>query len=504
MRRNNRTDTQRDSRRDTQQTNPFDGRTAGENRHGGRRAAIHAFPGASTASCRYPTRAAKTTEAGGVSHPPPRPLTKATQPPSLRPGALFKLTVLAAPAVEPERRRAAIPRRLALDACPNAGQNTTPSLRDLVAAFHAMDFALARRHARTRSEDPVYDGVVDLILHRPVRGPSTGHRRFPVTLANPGNHMGVGVAGSKDGGARGAGADRGAMFDIQAVRVGRWQRATRCQPDGYGPARTGVSQGDQGGTIMGRLDGKVAAVTGGASGIGEATVRRFVAEGASVAFCDRDGERGQRVAAELVAAGAKVAFTQADVGTEAACIDFVNGAARHFGRLDILINNAGIRAYEKVDEASAASWNEMLNVNLMSYVFCAKAAVPLMRRGGGGTIVNTASVRSVVAGGGNLQYDTTKAAIAGLTRGLAADHSAEGIRVNAVGPGPIYTPFHARRIADSGETVEQYNAKAAQGTMMKRPGRAEEVAAAILFLASDDASYVTGALLFVDGGMTAM
>jgi len=260
---------------------------------------------------------------------------------------------------------------------------------------------------------------------------------------------------------------------------------------------------------MGRLDGKIAAVTGGASGIGEATVRRFVAEGAMVAFCDRDGERGQRVAVELEAAGAKVAFTQADVGTEAACLAFVNGAAAKFGRLDILVNNAGIRKYEKIDEASAASWNEILNVNLMSYAFCAKAAIPLMRRdkagaGGGGAIVNVASVRSVVAGGGNLQYDTTKAAIAGLTRALAADHSAEGIRVNAVGPGPIFTPFHQRRIEAAGETVAQYNAKAAEGTMMKRPGRAEEVAAAILFLASDDASYVTGALLFVDGGMTAL
>ena len=135
---------------------------------------------------------------------------------------------------------------------------------------------------------------------------------------------------------------------------------------------------------MGRLDGKIAAVTGGASGIGEATVRRFVAEGASVAFCDRDGERGQRVAAELEAAGAKVAFTQADVGTEAACLGFVNGAADKFGRLDILVNNAGIRKYEKIDEASAASWSEILNVNLMSYAFCAKAAVPLMRRNKGG------------------------------------------------------------------------------------------------------------------------
>ena len=255
---------------------------------------------------------------------------------------------------------------------------------------------------------------------------------------------------------------------------------------------------------MGRLDGKVAAVTGGASGIGEATVRRFVAEGASVAFCDRDGERGQRIAAELEAAGARIAFTQADVGTEAACLAFVNGAAAKFGRLDILVNNAGIRKYEKIDEASAASWQEILSVNLMSYAFCAKAAVPLMRANKGGAIVNIASVRSVVAGGGNLQYDTTKAAIAGLTRGLAADHSPEGIRVNAVGPGPIFTPFHQNRIAAGGTSIEQYNARAAEGTMLKRPGKAEEVAAAILFLASDDASYVTGTLLFVDGGMTAM
>ena len=172
--------------------------------------------------------------------------------------------------------------------------------------------------------------------------------------------------------------------------------------------------------------------------------------------------------------------------------------------IDILVNNAGIRKYEMIDEASAASWNEILSVNLMSYAFCAKAAIPLMRRAKAGAIVNVASVRSVVAGGGNLQYDTTKAAIAGLTRALAADHSPEGIRVNAVGPGPIFTPFHQRRIEAAGESVAQYNASAAQGTMLKRPGRADEVAAAILFLASDDASYVTGALLFVDGGMTAM
>jgi len=107
----------------------------------------------------------------------------------------------------------------------------------------------------------------------------------------------------------------------------------------------------------------------------------------------------------------------------------------------------------------------------MSYVFCAKAAVPVMRRNKGGAIVNVASVRSVIAGGGNLQYDTTKAAVAGLTRALAADHSPDGIRVNAVGPGPIFTPFHQRRIAAAGETIEQYNARAAQVTIAEAPGQ---------------------------------
>lgn len=255
---------------------------------------------------------------------------------------------------------------------------------------------------------------------------------------------------------------------------------------------------------MARLDGKMAAVTGGASGIGEATVRRFIAEGARVAFADRDGERGRRLAAELSADGSKAFFVEADVGQEAACAGFIGQAVERFGGLNILVNNAGIRMYQTVVDASAESWDAILAVNLKSYAFCAKAAIPAMRRAGGGSIVNTASVRSVVAGGGNLQYDTTKAAVAGLTRGLAADHSLEGIRVNAVCPGPIFTPFHARRIAAAGKTIEEYNEEAARRTMLRRPGTADEVASCILFLASDDASYVTGTLLFVDGGMTAL
>lgn len=255
---------------------------------------------------------------------------------------------------------------------------------------------------------------------------------------------------------------------------------------------------------MGRLSGKVAIVTGGASGIGEATVRRFVAEGARVAFADRDAERGPRVAAEIAEAGGEALFVEADVGSEDSCLGFVRRAEEAFGRIDILVNNAGIRLYQTVVDASAESWDALLNVNLKSYAYCAKGAIPAMRRNGGGNIVNVASIRSVIAGGNTIQYDTAKAAIAGLTRGLAMDHSPEGIRANAVCPGYTFTPFHARRLEAAGRTVEDYNADAAKRTMLRRPGTSEEVASCILFLASDDASYVTGAMLFVDGGLTAM
>jgi NAD(P)-dependent dehydrogenase (short-subunit alcohol dehydrogenase family) len=255
---------------------------------------------------------------------------------------------------------------------------------------------------------------------------------------------------------------------------------------------------------MDRLSGKVAAVTGGASGIGEATVRRFVAEGARVAFADRDVERGKRVQADIEAAGGQAIFVEAQMQREAEALAFVRQTADRFGRLDVLVNNAGVRLYHTVVDAPAESWDEILGVNLKGYAFCAKAAIPLMREHGGGTIVNVASVRSVTSVGKTTQYDTTKAAVAGLTRGMAADHAADGIRVNAVCPGPIYTPFHERRLREQGRTYEQYREDAARGTMLRRHGTPEEVAACILFLASDDASYVTGTLLFVDGGMTAM
>ncbi len=254
---------------------------------------------------------------------------------------------------------------------------------------------------------------------------------------------------------------------------------------------------------MGRFTDKVAVVTGGASGIGEAAVRRFLDEGAKVIFADWDGRRGQEVADSLKSDGANAHFVEADVSGEVAAAGIIDRAIKEFGQIDILVNNAGIRMYQTVVEASAESWDKLLGVNLKSYAFCAKAAIPHFQRPGC-NIVNVASVRSVIAGSRTVQYDTAKAAIAGLTRGMAMDHSPDGIRINAVCPGPIFTPFHARRIEAAGQTVEDYNSDAAERTMLQRPGTPEEVAACILFLASDDASYVTGSCLFVDGGMTAI
>jgi len=255
---------------------------------------------------------------------------------------------------------------------------------------------------------------------------------------------------------------------------------------------------------MGRLDGKVAAVTGGASGIGEATARRFAEEGARVAIADMDADRGKEVAESLRAAGARAIFVETRTEREAEASAFVRRAADELGRLDVLVNNAGMRLYQSVVEASEESWDAILGVNLKGYAFCAKTAIPLMTRTGGGAIVNVASIRSVMAGSKTVQYDTTKAAVAGLTRSMALDHAAEGIRVNAVCPGPIFTRFHERRAAAAGKTLEAFQEEFGRGTMLKRPGTPREVAACILFLTSDDAADVTGACLFVDGGQTAI
>ena len=250
---------------------------------------------------------------------------------------------------------------------------------------------------------------------------------------------------------------------------------------------------------MGRLDGKVAAVTGGASGIGEATVRRFVAEGASVAFCDRDGERGQRVAAELETAGAKVAFTQADVGTEAACLAFVNGAAKKFGRLDILINNAGLGPENAAENVRVEDFDLTLAVNLKGTFFASQAAGRVMIRQQRGCIVNMSSQAGFVALPTESVYCMTKAAIAHLTKCLALEWGKHNIRVNAVAPTFIRTPGTEPALADPAfrnDVIERIAG-------LHRIGEPMDVAGAVVFLASSAASLITGHTILIDGGWTA-
>lgn len=253
---------------------------------------------------------------------------------------------------------------------------------------------------------------------------------------------------------------------------------------------------------MPRMQGKVVAITGGAGGIGGASVRRFLEEGAKVAFCDSDAQKGSALAQEL---GTEDAFyTQTDVSNESETAAFIAQTVARYGKLDALVNNAGIRNYEDVTQASEESWDRILGINLKGYAFCAKAAIPAMRDSGGGTIVNIASVRSIVAGEKCVQYDTTKAAILGLTRSMARDHAKDNVRVMAVGPGPIFSDFHEGRAASLGQTNDEYKTIFGSDTMLNRPGTPVEVANVILFLASDEASFMTGTCVFVDGGQTGL
>ena len=253
---------------------------------------------------------------------------------------------------------------------------------------------------------------------------------------------------------------------------------------------------------MGRMNGKVAAITGGAGGIGAATVRRFLEEGAKVGFCDRDTEKG--IAFEKQVGHADAFFMSVDVSQEMDAARFIEQTVSRFGRIDVLVNNAAIRNYVDVTEASAESWDRVLGVNLKGFAFCAKAAISTMRNTGGGVVVNLASVRSLVAGSNCVQYDTTKAAILGLTRSMARDHASDNVRVMAVGPGPIFTDFHERRAEELGQSHDEYKLEFGAETMLNRPGTPVEVANAILFVASDQASFMTGTCIFVDGGQTGL
>jgi len=253
---------------------------------------------------------------------------------------------------------------------------------------------------------------------------------------------------------------------------------------------------------MGRLDGRIAVITGGAGGIGAATGRLFCEEGARVVLVDLDPAAMAAACADIRShvAGAQVSDCIADVGVEESAARIVAHARRAFGGIDVLVNNAGIRSYEPLAEARSETWERILAVNLLSYAYLSREALPALRASGRGSIVNVSSMHAFIPRAGMGQYDVTKSGIVSMTRTLAFEEARHGVRVNAVCPGATLTPFHEKRFAAAGQTREEIEAIAARSCLQRRWAAPREIAYPILWLASEEASYVTGTALMADGG----
>ena len=258
---------------------------------------------------------------------------------------------------------------------------------------------------------------------------------------------------------------------------------------------------------MKRLDGKAAVITGGAGGIGEATARLFVNEGAGVVIADIKEQEGQKVAAELKAMGGRAEFIRCDVTKSGEMKDVMSTAVRLFGRLDILFNNAGIISPSRWDIASCPEevFDRVMAINIKGLFLGIKHAVPEMIRSGGGSIINTGSMASLVGVAGTGPYCVSKGAVLSLTRVAALDYGRHGIRVNAIAPGVVDTPIYgtgSMKDLSPAERNEMYNAYVAMHPI-PRVIQPEDVAYLVLFLASDESSMITGAVYPIDGGATA-
>jgi 3-oxoacyl-[acyl-carrier protein] reductase len=248
-----------------------------------------------------------------------------------------------------------------------------------------------------------------------------------------------------------------------------------------------------------RFAGRVAIVTGAAQGIGAATARLLAAEGASVAVVDLSAEAGQAVVDEITAnSGTAVAFG-CDVSDQAAVDAMTDEVVGRFGKLDILVNNAGITRDNLFFKMSPADWNAVLTVNLTSMFYCSQAAQKHMVSARYGKIVNLSS-RSALGNRGQANYAAAKAGVQGLTATLAIELGPFNINVNAVAPGYIATAMTAATATRVGSTPDEHQQLVAQRTPLGRVGQPEEVAAVVAFLASDQASYVSGQTLYVNGG----
>jgi 2-hydroxycyclohexanecarboxyl-CoA dehydrogenase len=255
-----------------------------------------------------------------------------------------------------------------------------------------------------------------------------------------------------------------------------------------------------------RLAGRAAVITGAARGIGRAAALLFLQESAHVGLIDFDGAQLKSTAAELARAAphGAVFWRAADIGKAAEIGDAIAGLAEDLGGLDILVNNAAARAYGRIADATPESWDTILQTNIAGLASCCRAALPHLRKSRSGSIVNVSSAFAL-AGRSNMgQYDATKAAVLALTRVLACEEAPHGIRVNAVCPGSTLTPWTIARAGARGMSLDELKERGAVPSLLNRWAEPEEVAFPILWLASNEASFITGTSLVVDGGLTAM
>jgi len=249
-----------------------------------------------------------------------------------------------------------------------------------------------------------------------------------------------------------------------------------------------------------RLENKVALITGGASGMGACMARVFAREGAKVAVADMLEDDGKKVVDEITKANGAAIFHKLDVTSEAEWQEAIAATLAAFGKLDILVNDAGISGSAVDDLFDTAAWQRLMAVNATGTFLGMKFAIPLMKAAGGGSIVNISSISGVTGQRGiHVGYNASKGAVRTLTKAAAVQHGRDNIRVNSVHPG-LMPPMRT-----SGRTADPVvRAKMLEGVPLRRDGRVEEVANAVLFLASDEASYITGIELYVDGGFLAV
>lgn len=250
---------------------------------------------------------------------------------------------------------------------------------------------------------------------------------------------------------------------------------------------------------MNRFESQVALVTGGASGIGKASALAFAAEGARVVIVDLNRELGEETAAQIRHRGGEAIFIAANVSQALECQNVMQGTLEAFGRLDVLFNNAGITRRADVVNTTEQEWDAVMNTNVKSIFLMCKYAVPIMRTQGGGAIVNTASGWGILAGKDAVSYCASKGAVVLLTKAMAIDHGPQKIRVNCVCPGDTDTNMLRDEALQLGQ-AEMALVEAGIDRPLKRVGTPDDIARAVLFLASDQASFVTGSALIVDGG----